>query len=295
MDKEGFDQRPAEYKGRDRMSCVYHYCSVDTFLKIIQSNIIRLSDIGKSNDYGERIYIENWIHEELIREVEETLPPEVFKNFLQVEKLCRDKCHQNIVLYAICFSEENDLLSQWRGDANNGMGVAIGFSTDVLKALNKERYGLTFKPVCYEQKTQERFVRKQVQTIINTMKIKNAYAAFAEVYENEIANLGCIKAPGFSEEKEWRLCIAMTPEVRVNCEAKFLDFTLSRVREQCIRERIITYFDLSFEKVRDDLIKEIIIGPNARITPKDIYRSLYINGYQTDQIKVSISDITYRQ
>lgn len=277
------------------MSCVYHYCSIDTFLKIIQSNVIRLSDIGKSNDYGERIYIENRIHEQLIRAVEEAMSPEVFKNFLKIEKSCRDMCREDIILYAICFSEEKDLLSQWRGYANNGTGVAIGFSKDVLEPLNTERYGLTFKPVCYEEKAQEEFVRKQVQTIINTMHIKNAYAAFAEVYENEIANIGCIKAPGFSEEKEWRLCIAMTPEARVNCEAKFLDFTLSKVREQCIRERIVTYFDLSFEKVRDDLIKEIIIGPNAGITRRDVYRSLYINGYQTDKIKVGISNITYRQ
>ena len=43
---------------------VYHYCSVDTFLKIIQNKSLRLSDIGKSNDYSELIYIENMIREE---------------------------------------------------------------------------------------------------------------------------------------------------------------------------------------------------------------------------------------
>ena len=36
---------------------VYHYCSVETFLKIIQRKTLRLSDIGKSNDYEERVYI----------------------------------------------------------------------------------------------------------------------------------------------------------------------------------------------------------------------------------------------
>lgn len=277
------------------MSCVYHYCSIDTFLKIIQTNIIRLSDIGKSNDYGERVYIENKIHEELRREAEAVLPPKVFEKFFKVEKSYRDMCRNDIILYAICFSEERDLLSQWRGYANNGTGVAIGFSKDILDSVNTELYGLTFKPVCYEEEKQKKFVEEQVRTIINTMRIKNIYGAFGEVYENQIANIGCIKAPGFSEEKEWRLCIAMSPEARINCEARFLGFTLSKVREQCVRERIITYFDLSFEQIRGDLIKEIIIGPNAKITPRDVYRSLYINGYQTDKMKVGISNITYRQ
>lgn len=41
--------------------------------------------------------------------------------------MCREAVGQTVVLYAACFSEEKDLLSQWRGYANNGAGVAIGF------------------------------------------------------------------------------------------------------------------------------------------------------------------------
>jgi hypothetical protein len=32
---------------------VYHYCSLETFLNIINNKTIRLSDINKSNDYLE--------------------------------------------------------------------------------------------------------------------------------------------------------------------------------------------------------------------------------------------------
>lgn len=277
------------------MSNVYHYCSVDTFLKIIKNKSLRLSDIGKSNDYEERIYIENKIHEEFKKKMKSELPIEVFQNVLQVEEMCRWAMQESIILYAICFSEEKDLLSQWRGYADDGKGVAIGFSKDILNRVNGEEYGLTFRQICYEENEQKKFAIKQVETIINTMQKKNLFAAFAEVYENEIADIGCMKAPGFSEEKEWRLCVAMSPELRVDREAKFADFTLSKVQEQCIREQIITYFDLSFKDVLDDFIIEIVIGPNAKVTENDIHRSLFINGLHSDKIKVTKSGITYRR
>ena len=54
--------------GRRKMESVYHYCSIETFLKIIQGRMLRLSDIQKSNDYAERIYMENIIHKGYLKE-----------------------------------------------------------------------------------------------------------------------------------------------------------------------------------------------------------------------------------
>lgn len=43
---------------KEKANSIYHYCSLDTFLKIVQNKSTRLSDIEKSNDYAERIYME---------------------------------------------------------------------------------------------------------------------------------------------------------------------------------------------------------------------------------------------
>ena len=37
--------------------------------------------------------------------------------------------------YVTCFSYQDDLLSQWRGYADDGRGAAIGFDLDVLKQI----------------------------------------------------------------------------------------------------------------------------------------------------------------
>ena len=41
--------------------------------------------------------------------------------------------HADFRYYVTCFSYQNDLLSQWRGYADDGRGAAIGFDLDVLK------------------------------------------------------------------------------------------------------------------------------------------------------------------
>ncbi len=182
-----------------------------------------------------------------------------------------------------------------RDNSNSGeMGIAIGFSKEILKLVNEEKYGLMFGKVCYAEKEQRKFAGKEAQIIIDTMQRKNLFASFAEVYENDITKIGCMKQSGFSEEKEWRLCVGMSPEMRIGRKGIFKNFILSEIKTQCVREQLITYFDLSFEKICNEFVKEIVIGPSAKVTKKDIYTSLMINGFDANKINVIKSQVTYR-
>lgn len=42
---------------KNRPDIVYHYCSLDTFYKIISNATIRLSNVIKTNDREEMVYI----------------------------------------------------------------------------------------------------------------------------------------------------------------------------------------------------------------------------------------------
>lgn len=71
---------------------VYHYCNLDTFLKIIQNKSLRLSDIGKSNDYTELIYIQNIIREEFEKKIQKLTLKDKERNlwsYLWESMLCR--------------------------------------------------------------------------------------------------------------------------------------------------------------------------------------------------------------
>ena len=50
-----------------------------------------------------------------------------------------------------CFSESKDKLSQWRGYAQDGKGIAIGFNKDVLEELNQiSKFHTAFGKVIYD-------------------------------------------------------------------------------------------------------------------------------------------------
>lgn len=94
---------------------VYHYCSVDTFLSIINSNKIWLSSSLTTNDFLENQLI--LLKLEKILNEENSKYKENFKRFYEHFRI-------NVTsTFVSCFSENGDLLSQWRAYANDVYGV----------------------------------------------------------------------------------------------------------------------------------------------------------------------------
>ncbi|WP_073273404.1 DUF2971 domain-containing protein [Anaerocolumna jejuensis] len=118
----------------------YHYCTVESFYKIISTSIIRFGNVLKMNDSTElrwladviNSYVEEYTHnwdDEKRKEAKRFLSENLF-NFL--EDFLLNDYQGNKDKYICCFSEENDLLSQWRGYADDGHGVCIGFDLEAL-------------------------------------------------------------------------------------------------------------------------------------------------------------------
>lgn len=272
----------------------YHYCSVDVLLSILKNEVLRLSDIEKSNDYAERKWMVNKIKEEFINTVSE-------ENFLEEkEKLIiafsRWKNQFEILdnIYATCFSTDGDLLSQWRAYAQDGRGVAIGFSGELLKKVNAFKYGIKFLPIIYDHEKQKEYGRFQAKKILELLlKGDFLFHAMSEVFTNDLEKLCCYKNPAFSEEKEWRLCIALSPECRINKKGYYEPFVMSEIKLYSNQKRILTYLDLSYTKIKNEIIKEIILGPKCEISEKDIHQMLFILGYETQDIEIKKSKATY--
>lgn len=134
---------------------LYHYCSLDAFFNIIKNRSLWLSDISKSNDSNELILLKKDMYvtvvakyasylDELVKTVEEKSKEdyEYVRECLSRSKIIKEHFDNNLELlsaennylntWSICFSEEGDLLSQWRGYAD-AQGISIGFSKDYFK------------------------------------------------------------------------------------------------------------------------------------------------------------------
>ncbi len=312
---------------------LYHYCSVETFMSIMKNKTIRASDCSKTNDSTESSWIATLIEEVLIQLITDD---QELCNALNIDeakinyarscintviqsvyyKNCRD-----MVTFITCFSEDGDLLSQWRGYANNGQGVSIGFKKLKLLSFDTNAYNYSFKKIIYSPLQQKKHIEKSLCNLINSYKqIKSNddqdYYDFIQDISLTIATTRNFsprfKNEGFKEEKEWRLIINNhlanylyshdnDPITTGNIDENYLKkaelsngFIRESINFRTISDAIVPFFDINFNNIKDELIYEIVIGPRCSITELDMKIFLRANGFDYSKIHIYKSKTTYR-
>jgi hypothetical protein len=114
---------------------------------------------------------------------------------------------EDINLFAACFCEGADLLSQWRGYAGGDHGYAIGFSTDALMQI-ADRDTFTLGRCIYDPAIQHKIVQEAVAHCINDELSLTVDRRFG--FHGPLADIlfRCgvfFKDVSFWDEKEWRL------------------------------------------------------------------------------------------
>lgn len=71
---------------------IYHYCSVDTLIAIIQNKTLRLSDLNKTNDYMEK----KWAKKLIIDILKEKLSEYEINFDLDEDYWYDDKLHSHL-------------------------------------------------------------------------------------------------------------------------------------------------------------------------------------------------------
>jgi hypothetical protein len=94
---------------RDPPNIVYHYCGPDGLLGIVKGRQIWATSMRHLNDTSEQIYAAEQIHA-LVRRIarETSADPAALPATRLIERA------GEVVSYVACFSEHDDLLSQWR-------------------------------------------------------------------------------------------------------------------------------------------------------------------------------------
>lgn len=232
-------------------------------------------------------------------------------------------------IYTICFSGNGDLLSQWRGYAKDGTGVSIGFKTKYLEkwksAIFNKKINLIarFDKVNYVDYDMEYLLQLKSRNLINYAKeilgetneemiLLGKLAVEQEL--DEIAEKSIFyKNELFQEEDEYRLIYCDSMRCK---EGKFIhnlngrkqiqnsikDFKLSEMKYRVGSEGIVSYFELSFEPIADEIIGEIILGPKCKMTTAEVefllsswgYNCLGNNTYDQRSIYIHHSDLSYR-
>ncbi|WP_259445336.1 DUF2971 domain-containing protein [Paenibacillus lautus] len=304
-------------------------------MNIIKNKTVRLSDVSKSNDYRETKWLLDYIGEEVIRQYKKHsffdgqliygLDEDTFLKF--VVKSIKEKMLERSeeLFYVACFSKEGDKLSQWRGYADDGNGISVGFNTDSLRKLINKNESLSLLQVVYPEKNSNSSFEEIrthstdiLQSVLEAIAEGDTKKLFSrETYAidglHEISSRVFIKDsikyknPSFKEEVEWRIVYDEDLDKYTNWEDWYdevQDKSLLSgemkllfpygLQFKAYRNKIVSFFDLSFKTCMKNMINEIIIGPKSEVQEGDIHQILSYYGYEATDINIIKSDSTYR-
>jgi hypothetical protein len=278
---------------------LYHYCSNVSFVSIIRSQSIWLSEFSLSNDALEG----KWIREILseccedcgLRSYEAT---EILMEFEPVLSF--------LGAAGFCMSEDGDLLSQWRGYADNGQGLSLGFNVDTLNAIGASSSGVgvanvaSLQKIEYDRKRQKSQIENTVGQIIDLWRRgagrritllnqgnedeEKEREKLTEEMRHEFYQMSseiyAFKNPAFREEREWRLVSTVTPN-----ELFLMDF-------RSMPDRVVPYKELRIGDFTRGAIAEVILGPK-NITPDRVIRAALAR-YGWGLVNVRRSEASYR-
>ena len=206
--------------------------------------------------------------------------------------------------------EESDLLSQWRGYADDGSGVSIGFSSQYLHWLGKsirdeQTPGFTLNRVIYDAKLQTEQIGplyQQAKGFIEQGAFRSEYRSVLDPRTDEefqrdqilvkqarnrltpallmlFLKMFLLKGDAFREEREWRLI------------AYFI-YRGDTCRYRVARDRLIPYREIPLLEFAWQPIKEVILGPKHITDPVVIEGFLRQNGF--GDVPVRRSNASYR-
>lgn len=298
---------------------VYHYCSVETFLKIIKNKELWLTDVTKSNDSEEIRLAYNQLIYELDMRIEKCKQNGSDKQpFEKCKKLLLGYFDiNNILFHVCCFSADRDSLSQWAMYADNATGVAIGFDSDYFINLQNNRSRIKFAKVDYSLVAFIDIINEKVKQMLDEYDIvKDKSDSWLETFLNFIINdfmeIFCFyKNSCFMQENEYRLVYNSKPysyyrdkKIIIDTLDSFtrsIELNFENNREVTIKDmdyytsngKMISYRPLHMNELRQ-VIKEIVIGPKSSIKERDVEIFLSINHIHIPKDKIVRSDTTYQ-
>ncbi|HIF9092766.1 TPA: DUF2971 domain-containing protein [Photobacterium damselae] len=257
------------------MSTLYHYTSLQGLIGVITGKSVWASHCEYLNDSSEFIHALSFA---------KTVSGNIFMDDDYLEAFgwaVRDSLEHMVKhdVYVASFSENADLLSQWRGYCPQGAGVSIGFDSEILNTYC-ENQGYRLEKCIYDSEIQSSRIvditsqcleifpkpsitradydalnSKEQVTFTLSERERTTYGQVKEEATaatdwlceqvNECAPL--IKHSGFHEESEWRI-VARNPT--------------ENIQYRVSKSHIVPYLVLPLIRDYPEIIKEIYIGPN---------------------------------
>jgi len=180
---------------------LFHYTTQEGLLGIINTRSLWITSVRHLSDSTEFAYTIELVREKLNRKLRAEHGP--FNGYYGAI-LGKLDVLKDMTLFVGSFSEEGDLLSQWRAYTSKGIGFSIGFQFDYLKRL-VENQQLRILRCVYEESEHAAVVEKLINFGATLVKDGESQEGETAFFLGLFQVAPAMKHPSFSEEREWRI------------------------------------------------------------------------------------------
>lgn len=219
---------------------MFHYCSLQCLQGIVESRSLWASNSQFLNDRAEIQRARETLarSKDLVLKELSLFPLQLSALQSQLERVATEDCHT----FVTSFCSKPDKLSQWRGYAQQGHGVAIGFSRGHL-----ERLGYSVRHVIYE-----RLLSQVIEALAVTCKAlqgADERELRRTVYRQLIEFVSRAKPDAFAEEEEVRIIV-------------FSDLVSPQeTRFRVVGKLFVPFVAIDLSTVWPDVIQQVWLGP----------------------------------
>lgn len=245
-------------------STLYHYTSLAGLLEIVEDQVLWASNAHYLSDMKEIQHAQDFMIAEIM-ELLPRAPPYEAEVLMQLRHWLIDRGLNRHQLFLCSFTEEGNLLSQWRGYTPHGLGVSLGFpAADIVQLAAAQGYRLV--KCVYDADRQRQLIGRIIDAMFTQAgqwgaalerAPKPQYYPLFEKFTDELLLLSAVlKHWSFREEREWRVISPV-----------FRDLADADVKYRIGRFTLIPYreFSITVGRGRPIDIDEVIIGPSSSV------------------------------
>ena len=270
-----------------RRRILYHYTDFQALDGILRHAQLRVNNVLRMNDSAEMRHFMDRLCAAVSHRLEEEGRPDQAG---RVRALFREELKKEYSAFAACFSFHRDDAAQWERYGNRGRGVCIAFRRECMERVAKG--ALSLQLVFYRD---DMAGHPMVETFCALAReggpLSPEDPGVKEAMREAWACSVSYKHPSFSSEYEMRLVVSPFEKAEFDVRPCY----------HITKERIKKYYPLDLRAMcreigvgLEDLVEEIIIGPDSTQSAAILRDYLRDNGLSALAERVSLSECPLR-
>lgn len=278
----------------------YHYTDGPGLFGVLESGIIRMTDIFGLNDPTELLHGVQHAREILTAEASNYHP--AAKVFAREFSALPNSLQRIAHMFVACFSHNGDDLGQWRGYGSNGHGFALGFNNELLEARFTLHHGERIPnnssfSIRYDDSALRAVHQRLVRKVLPLIELPKGRGLDGQVINEFMRQLSeqlslCViraalffKHPAYQNEAEYRL-LHIRP----------IDDPLPDLKLRARGHSLIRFTEFNWKTTDQPMLREVVLGPalDEGAARPFVMECLRHAGVNPDGVRIWKSGIPYR-